>query len=269
FDNSYDVEKPIVCPYCNTTLVEDGANIFCPNTCCKPRIVGALCHFASKDALNIDGFSEMTAGQLYDDLNVRRFSDLYNLDANTLLSLEGFKIKKAENLIKSINNSKNPELNEFILGLGIDGIGKKTAKDLVNEFKTLDNIKNASLESLINLNDFGEITAKSVYDYFRNEDNLAEIDNLLNLGIKPKEPNIVKGGKLSGEKVVLTGSLSNYTRSEAGKIIESLGGEIMSSVSKQTTLVLAGEEAGSKLTKALSLGIKVISEEDFINLINS
>ena len=269
FDNSYDVEKPIVCPYCNTTLVEDGANIFCPNTCCKPRIVGALCHFASKDALNIDGFSEMTAGQLYDDLNVRRFSDLYNLDANTLLSLEGFKIKKAENLIKSINNSKNPELNEFILGLGIDGIGKKTAKDLVNEFKTLDNIKNASLESLINLNDFGEITAKSVYDYFRNEDNLAEIDNLLNLGIKPKEPNIVKGGKLSGEKVVLTGSLSNYTRSEAGKIIESLGGEIMSSVSKQTTLVLAGEEAGSKLTKALSLGIKVITEEDFINLINS
>ena len=269
FDNSYDVEKPTVCPYCNTTLVEDGANIFCPNTCCKPRIVGALCHFASKDALNIDGFSEMTAGQLYDDLNVRRFSDLYNLDANTLLSLEGFKIKKAENLIKSINNSKNPELNEFILGLGIDGIGKKTAKDLVNEFKTLDNIKNASLESLINLNDFGEITAKSVYDYFRNEDNLAEIDNLLNLGIKPKEPNIVKGGKLSGEKVVLTGSLSNYTRSEAGKIIESLGGEITSSVSKQTTLVLAGEEAGSKLTKALSLGIKVISEEDFINLINS
>ncbi len=268
FDNSYDVEKPSICPYCKSSLVEDGANIFCENTDCKPRIVGALCHFASKDALNIDGFSEMTAGQLYDELKVRNFSDLYNLDVNTLLSLEGFKIKKAENLIKAIEASKTPELSAFILGLGIDGIGKKTAKDLVNEFKTLENIKNASLESLINLKDFGEITAKSVYDYFKNQGNLDEIDRLLNLGIKPKEPNIVVGGKLSGAKVVLTGSLKSFTRSEASKIIESLGGEVTSSVSKQTTLVLAGEEAGSKLTKALNLGIKVISEEEFIVLIN-
>ncbi len=267
FDNSYDVEKPSVCPFCKTSLVEDGANLFCQNINCKPRIVGALCHFASKDALNIDGFSEMTAGQLYDELKARKFSDLYNLDANTLLSLEGFKIKKAENLINAIENSKQCELSEFILGLGIDGIGKKTAKDLVKEFKTLENIKNASLDSLIKLNDFGEITAKSVYDYFKNQENLDEIDNLLALGVKPKEPTIVKGGKLLGEKVVLTGSLKNFSRSEASKIIESLGGEVTSSVSSKTTLVLAGEEAGSKLSKALNLKIKVISEEEFINLI--
>ncbi len=267
FDNSYDVEKPTVCPYCKTLLVEDGANLFCQNSNCKPRIVGALCHYASKDALNIDGFSEMTAGQLYDELKVRKFSDLYNLDVNTLLSLEGFKIKKAENLISAIENSKRRELSEFILGLGIDGIGKKTAKDLVKEFKTLDNIKNASLEDLVNLNDFGEITAKSVYDYFKNQDNLQEIDKLLMLGVKPKEPTIVTGGKLLGEKVVLTGSLKNFSRSMASKIIEDLGGEVSSSVSKQTTLVIAGEEAGSKLTKAISLGIKVINEEEFVNLI--
>ena len=269
FDNSYDVDLPKVCPYCNTNVVEDGANIFCPNKDCKPRIVGALTHFASKDALNIDGFSEMTAGQLYDDCNFRKFSDLYALDVNTLLSLDGFKIKKAKNLINAIDNSKNCTLSAFILALGIDGIGKKTAKDLVNEFKTLDNIKNANLESLVNLKDFGEITAKSVYDYFRNEDNILEIDKLLSLGVKPKDFAYKIGGKLSGEKVVLTGSLTNFKRSEAGKIIEDLGGEIMSSVSKLTTLVVAGEEAGSKLAKALSLGIKVINEEEFISLINS
>ncbi len=267
FENSYDVVKPTNCPYCNTLVVEDGANLFCPNEDCKPRIVGALTHFASKDAMNIDGFSEMTAGQLYDDCNFRKFSDLYSLDVNTLLSLEGFKIKKAENLINAIEKSKNPDLSQFILALGIDGIGKKTAKDLVNEFKTLENIKNVSLESLVNLKDFGEITAKSVYDYFRNKENIEEIDKLLSLGVTPKEATSKKEGKLSGEKVVLTGSLTNFKRSEAGKIIEDLGGEVMSSVSKLTTLVIAGEEAGSKLTKAVSLGIKIINEEEFIELI--
>ena len=269
FENSYDVELPTVCPYCGATVVEDGANIFCPNEDCKPRIVGALTHFASKDAMNIDGFSEMTAGQLYDDCNFKKFSDLYSLDVNTLLSLEGFKIKKAENLINAIEKSKDCNLSAFILALGIDGIGKKTAKDLVNEFNTLENIKNASSESLVNLKDFGEITAKSVYDYFRNEDNLLEIEKLLSLGVKPKEEVKNVGGKLSGEKVVLTGSLTNFKRSEAGKIIEDLGGEVMSSVSKLTTLVVAGEEAGSKLAKATSLGIKIINEEEFIELINS
>lgn len=267
FENSYDVEKPIVCPYCGSLVVEEGANLFCPNEDCKPRIVGALTHFASKDAMNIDGFSEMTAGLLYDVCKTKKFSDLYTLDVNTLLTLEGFKIKKAENLINAIEKSKNPDLSQFILALGIDGIGKKTAKDLVNEFKTLENIKNASLESLVNLKDFGEITAKAVYDYFNTESNLLEIEKLLSYGVKPKESEGKKEGKLSGEKVVLTGSLTNFKRSEAGKIIEDLGGEVMSSVSKLTTLVVAGEEAGSKLTKAQNLGVKIISEEEFIRLI--
>ncbi len=267
FSSSYDVVKPTVCPYCNSTLYEEGANIFCPNNDCKPRLVGMLQHFASKDAINIDGFSEMTAEQLIEEKGVKTFSDLYKLTVQDLLELDGFKIKKAENLINAINASKDCTLAQFILALGIDGIGKKTAKDLVSTFKTLDGIKNASFLELLALKDFGEITAQSVYDYFASEDNLSEIDELLALGVAPKESVKVEGGKLSGEKVVLTGSLKSYTRGEASKLIESLGGEVLSSVTKQTTLVVAGEEAGSKLSKAISLGIKVINEEEFKNLI--
>lgn len=271
FENSKDVLKPTNCPYCNSALTEDGANLFCPNVDCKPRVVGSLVHFATKDALNIEGFSEMTASQLYDELNVRTFSDLFKLDREMLLSLEGFKGKKADNLLKAIESSKNCELNEFILALGIDGIGKKTAKDLVKVFKTLDNLKNASLLELTAVKDFGEITALSVYDYFKNEDNLTEIQKLLDLGItfKTSLEKVDENGKFKGEKVVLTGTLSSFKRSEAGKIIESMGGEIMSSVSKLTTLVVAGEEAGSKLTKAKELGIKIIDENEFKLLIST
>ncbi len=267
FDNSTEVIEPTSCPCCNTKTIKDGANIFCPNINCKERVIGALVHYSTKDAMNIDGFSEMTASQLFDDCGVRNFSDLYTLDANTLLALEGFQIKKAENLINAINNSKSCKLNEFILALGIDGIGKKTAKDLVKQFKTLDGIKNASLLELISLKDFGEITANAVYNYFQDENNLSEIERLISLGVNPKGAEEVSGSKFLGQKVVLTGTLKNYSRSKAGEIIESLGGEVMSSVSKLTTLVVAGEEAGSKLTKALSLGIKVIGEEEFIKLL--
>ncbi len=267
FENSIEPIKPTVCPYCNSTLFEEGANIFCPNVECKPRVVGALTHFASKDAINIDGFSEMTAEQLLIEKGVKTFSGLYKLTVDDLLTLEGFKIKKAENLINAIENSKNCTLSQFILALGIDGIGKKTAKDLVKTFKTLEGIKNASYLELLALKDFGEITAQNVYDYFNNEGNLNEINALISYGVTPKEEEQIIGGKLSGEKVVLTGSLQSFKRSEASKIIESLGGEVLSSVTKLTTLVVAGEEAGSKLQKATALGIKIISEEEFKKLI--
>ncbi len=268
FENSKEVKEPEFCPCCNTRTVKDGANIFCPNSECRERVIGALVHYSTKEAMNIDGLSEMTIAQLYDTCGVKRFSDLYNLDVNTLLALDGFQIKKAENIISAINNSKNCKLNEFILALGIDGIGKKTAKDLVKQFKSLEGIKNASLLELIALKDFGEITANNVYSYFQNEYNLAQIDKLLSLGVNPKGIEEVSGnGKLTGQKVVLTGSLKSYSRAKAGEIIEGLGGEVMSSVSKLTTLVVAGEDAGSKLTKALALNIKVINEEEFLKLI--
>ncbi len=262
-----DVVKPTVCPYCNNLLIEDGANIFCVNPDCKPRVVGALTHFASKDAMNIEGFSEMTAGLLYDEFGVKKFSDLYSLDKEQLLTLEGFKDKKSQNVLTAIDNSKNSNLSSFIYALGIDGIGKKTAKDLVKQFKTIDGIKNATLLELSAVRDIGDITANSVYEYFSNEENVAEIDKLISLGVSFENEKTVEGGILQGQKFVLTGTLPTLKRSEASKIIESLGGEVMSSVSKLTTVVLAGEEAGSKLDKAKALGIKIIDENEFKDMI--
>ncbi len=268
-DGAKGVEKPTVCPYCNSTLYEDGANIFCPNFDCKPRVVGSLVNFASKDAMNIDGFSEMTAGQLYDDLGVRNFSDLYSLDIDKVKDLEGFKEKKTDNLFTAIENSKKVKLSAFIFALGIDGIGKKTAKDLSKNFGTLDAIKSATSLELLALRDFGEITALNVYNYFQDANNLQEIDRLLSLGVTIEEDSKKVGDTFAGEKVVLTGTLTSFKRQEATAIIESLGGEVMSSVSKLTTLVLAGEEAGSKLTKAKALGIKIIDEKEFKSLIST
>lgn len=268
-DSAKEVVKPSVCPYCNTALIEDGANIFCPNDNCKPRVVGSLVNFASKDAMNIDGFSEMTAGQLYDNLGVKKFSDLYKLSAEKIASLEGFKEKKIGNLLSAIESSKKVKLSSFIYALGIDGIGKKTAKDLSKHFGSLDAIKSANLLELIALRDFGEITAENVFSYFSSQKNLDEINELISLGIEIEEDNKKAGDKLLGEKVVLTGTLHSFKRQEATEIIERLGGEVMSSVSKLTTLVVAGEEAGSKLQKAKNLGIKIIDENEFKLLINT
>ena len=264
-----EVEKPTVCPYCNNPLVEDGANIFCVNPNCKPRVVGALTHFATKDAMNIEGFSEMTAVLLYDNFGVKKFSDLYTLEKDKLLSLEGFKDKKTQNILNAIESSKKTQLPSFIYALGIDGVGKKTAKDLVKAFKSLDGIKSATLLELSSVKDIGDVTANSVYEYFSNPDNLLEIETLIGLGVTFESESENVGDKLKGEKFVLTGTLPTLKRSEASKIIESLGGEVMSSVSKLTTIVLAGDDAGSKLEKAKKLGIKIIDENEFNNLINS
>ena len=266
-DNAVEVEKPTVCPYCKTPLIEDGANIFCENENCKPRVVGALTHFASKDALNIDGFSEMTAGVLYDSFGVKKFSDLYTLTKEQLLSLEGFKDKKSQNILKAIEYSKKATLSSFIYALGIDGVGKKTAKDLVKAFKDLDGIKNASYLELSAVKDIGEVTANAVSEYFTNEENLKELDKLLSLGVTLESESTAKSDKLKGQKFVLTGTLPTLKRSEAGKLIEQNGGEVLSSVSKLTTIVLAGEEAGSKLEKAKALGVKIIDENDFLNML--
>jgi DNA ligase (NAD+) len=219
--------------------------------------------------MNIDGFSEMTAGQLYDELGVKKFSDLYSLDIEKVRTLEGFKEKKTDNLFTAIENSKKVKLSSFIYALGIEGIGKKTAKDLSKNFGTLDAIKSATSMEFLALRDFGEITALNVYNYFQDPNNLQEIDRLLSLGVTVEEDSNKAGDKLAGEKVVLTGTLTSFKRQEATAIIESLGGEVMSSVSKLTTLVVAGEEAGSKLTKAKALGIKIIDENEFKLLINT
>lgn len=262
-DDGEAVEKISVCPYCKTSVLEIGANLFCPNEKCRPRVIAGLANFACKDGMNIDGFSEKTAGALYDEFGIEKFSELYTINREKLISLDGFKDKKADNLLSAIEKSKNVALPNFIFALGIDGVGKKTAKDLAKKLKTLDGIANASVEELASLDDVGEVMSKSIFDYFRSEKNKNEIEKLLCAGVKIAEQTEVKSGSFSGEKVVLTGSLTSYTRSEAGKLVEERGGEIQSSVTKTTTLVIAGEAAGSKLDKAKKLGITVIGEEEF------
>ena len=267
--NCVPVIKPQICPFCKTQLVESGANIFCPNENCRPRVIAKLTNFACKNGMNIDGFSEMTAGLLYDKFGVKHFGDLYELDREKIRGLEGYKEAKTDNLFNAIEKSKNVELSNFIYALGIENVGKKTAKDLAKRYKSIDALVSTDKDSLLSIDEVGDIMAESIYGYFQDKENVGEIKRLISLGVNVGSEQDNKGGVFSGEKVVLTGTLSLYKRDEATKIIESLGGEIMSSVSKNTTIVLAGESAGSKLDKALKLGIKIIDEETFKSLIKT
>ncbi|MGN0813093.1 MAG: NAD-dependent DNA ligase LigA [Candidatus Coproplasma sp.] len=267
-EGSEDVKKPDVCPFCGGEIAEVGANLFCVNKQCKPRVIATFAHFASKGAMNIEGFSEMTASQLIDVLNLKTPSQLYSLTAEDIARLEGFKDKKIANLLSAIEASRQVELDSFIFALGIDGVGKVAAKALASRFKSIEALRQATAEELIALDDVGEITANAIVGWFKDEDNAKELDNLLkevNISVKEKG---VASGIFAGQFVVLTGTLSSFKRSEAQKIIEDNGGECQSSVTSKTTLVVAGEAAGSKLAKAQKLGIKVIDEEQFIQLIN-
>lgn len=219
--------------------------------------------------MNIDGFSEKTAALLFDKFAVKRFSDLYSLDYASVRSLDGFKDAKTDNIFSAIEKSKNVPLANFIYSLGISNVGKKTAKDLAEKFKSIDNLASADRQALLKIPDIGEIMADGIVSCFNDEENLSEINRLFSLGVKPFFDQAKKSGVFSGEKVVLTGTLSGYKREEAAKLIEERGGEISSSVSKSVTLVLAGESAGSKLEKAKALGIKIIDEERFNELINA
>ena len=186
-DDGKEVEKITVCPYCKTPVVEVGANLFCPNEDCRPRVLAKLANFACKDGMNIDGFSEKTAGVLYDEIGVENFSELYTLDREKLVALDAFQDKKADNLLSAIEKSKNVALPNFIFALGIDGVGKKTAKDLAKKLKTLGGIANASVEELSALDDVGEVMSKSIFDYFRSEKNKNEIEKILCAGVKIAE----------------------------------------------------------------------------------
>lgn len=269
YPHCVDVEKPTICPFCGTSLEEVGANIFCPNTSCRPRVIAKLTNFANKNAMNIDGFSEKTAGLLFDEFGVQNFSDLYKLDKDAVRELEGYKDAKTQNLFSAIENSKNVELSAFIYALGIENVGKKTARDLAKVYKTIENFLNCDRESLLAIEEVGEVIADCIVNFVTDNENVNEINELISLGVNVLPELENKTGAFSGEKVVLTGTLSEFKRDDAAKIIENLGGEILSSVSKKTTIVLAGENAGSKLDKARALGIKIIDEETFKSLIKT
>ena len=256
------IEKPLVCPACGAPVKEVGAFLYCTGDYCAPQIVSYLDHFASKDAMDIDGFSEKTAEQLYNETHLETAVDLMNLTSADLFGLQGFGDKKIANLLQSIAKSKHTTLDRFIFALGIGGIGKKTAKDLVKRFKNLENLKNATYEELSAVDGIGGILANNIFEYFRDSNNIKFIEDLLASGIEFEEEQ-EKSGVFSGLKVVLTGSLPSYKRGEATKLIEDNGGEVAASVSKTVNLVLAGEDAGSKLEKAVKLGIKIIDENEF------
>lgn len=267
-EGSFDVKKPEKCPFCGSIVEEVGANLFCPNKYCPPRVVGKVEHFASKDAMDIEGLSEKTAELMYDNLDLRECSQIYSYTAEDFGRLEGFKTKKINNILGAIEKSKAVTLERFIFALGIDGVGKVAAKDLVKAFKSIENLKNAAKEELLELENVGEITAEAIVNWFKDENNLAEIDKLLAAGISPKtaEKSVISS-IFAGQFVVLTGTLQDFKRSEAQKIIEENGGECQSSVTAKTTLVIAGEAAGSKLDKAKKLGIKIIDEAAFKEII--
>ncbi|MBQ9513587.1 MAG: NAD-dependent DNA ligase LigA [Clostridia bacterium] len=269
YETCEDVEKPAFCPDCHTGLIETGANLICPNIHCKPRVIAKLSNFACKSGMNIDGFSEMTATVLYDNFGVENFSELYTLNKEKVLELDGFKETKTENIFNSIENSKKVKLPNFIFALGIDGVGKKTAKDLADRFLSIDNLIKATKEDLVKINDVGDIIAENIVGYFADEKNLKEIEKLIACGVKIYVEEKNETGVFSGEKVVLTGTLTDFKRDEAGAIIEKLGGVVLGGISKNVTLVLAGENAGSKLDKAKALNIKIIDEETFKSLIKT
>ena len=264
-EGSEEIKAPKVCPACASHLVLDGAHYFCENTLsCKPQLVKSIVHYASREAMNIAGFSEKTAEQLFEKLNIKSISDLYKLNKEELMTLEKFGEKKAQNLLDAIEKSKDCELYAFIYALGIPNVGVKTAKDLVKKFKSLEGLKKATLEELVEVSDVGDIIAECVYEFFREEKVLNTINELLNLGVNPKyEEKEVTESLFKGKTVVVTGSLEDYTRISIKEKFESLGAKVSGSVSKKTDYVLAGEEAGSKLKKAEELGIKIISEKEF------
>ncbi|MDK2827798.1 MAG: ligase [Clostridium butyricum] len=264
-DGAEEIKPPTECPACGSHIILDGAHYFCENTLsCKPQMVKSIVHYACREAMNIAGFSERTAEQLFEKLNIKSISDLYKLKEEELIDLEKFGPKKAQNLLKAIENSKECELHAFIYALGIPNVGVKTAKDLVSRFKSIEGLKNATFEELVSVPDVGDIVAQDVMSFFKEEKVLETIDELLALGVNPKFEEVeVTENPFMGKTVVATGSLQNYSRSEIKEKLESLGAKVAGSVSKKTDYVIAGEAAGSKLTKAQELGVKVLSEEEF------
>lgn len=261
---------PTICPVCGAPAIrEEGeAAIRCMGIECPAKLLRNIIHFVSKEGMDIDGLGENLVQQFIEKGLIENISDIYSLTFEQIASLKKNGKKFAENLIHAITDSKIRPLDKLIAALGIRHIGSKSAKTLAKHFKTMDNLMKAEIEELSQIEDIGEITAQSIYEFFRQDQTIDLIQKLKNAGIHmEEEQKEVKDQRFSGMTFVLTGSLEQYTREQAGEIIEELGGKVSSSVSKKTSYVLAGEEAGSKLTKAQELGVNVITEKEFENMI--
>lgn len=260
---------PECCPVCGTKLVksEEEAAVRCPNVECPAQIFRSIVHFASKSAMNIDGLGPQIIHTLLDNKLITSVADLYTLSENKLLQLDNFKEKSVNNLLSAIEKSKSNSLDRLVFGLGIRNIGQASAKLLCDKFGDLDNIMNASAEQISEIDGFGGVMAQSVYNAFHEEHMKELIQRLKECGINTKYEKIQIDDRFAGKTFVLTGTLPTLKRSEAKALIEKYGGKASGSVSKKTDYVLAGEEAGSKLDKAQQLGIEIITEEQFKDMI--
>ncbi len=272
-ENGEEIVIPQSCPSCGSELQQRGAHLFCPNRLgCKPQLIGRIVHFASRDAMDIEAFSIMTAEQMYEQLDVRDPADLYRLTFDDLIGLERFGEKKANNLLEAIDKSKTKDLASFLFALGIPNTGKTTTKELALHYGSLEAIMQASAEELMTIPDIGGIVAESIVNFFNDPLIIGSLERMLAAGVSPKAGELQappQDSLFSGKTIVLTGTLQQMTRDEAGLRLEALGAKITGSVSKKTDLVIAGENAGSKLAKARELGIMVIDDEDeFIKLLN-
>ncbi|CEO35080.1 NAD-dependent DNA ligase LigA [Paraclostridium sordellii] len=264
---------PEKCPVCHepTVRLEGEAAVKCINMSCPAQIRRGIIHFASRDAMNIDGLGESIISLLLDNKIIKDVADLYYIKKEDIVNLERLGEKSATNLINAIEKSKNNDLYRLINGLGIKYIGVKGAKVLAKSFKSLDDIINSSIEDLTNLEEFGEVMADSVVEFFNEDKNIVVINKLKEVGVNTLSSNSEDNGLANifdKMKIVLTGTLPTLKRNDAKELIEARGGKATSSVSKSTTFVLAGEEAGSKLTKANELGVTVIDEAKFLELLN-
>ena len=267
-----DIQPPTVCPACGGELVklrEDGVHLFCLNrTSCRPQAIARMAHFASRQGMDIETFSTRTAGLFYDELGVRSAADLYHLDREKLVALKGFGEKKAEKLFAELEKSKDCELDAFLFAIGIPNIGKKTAYDLMAHFGTLEALMGASEQELVDIEDVGGIVAASITEYFADEENRRFVSRLLEAGVRPQMHAQQDAGTLfEGMTFVLTGTLPTLSRAQAQEMIRKNGGKATGSVSKKTSIVLAGESAGSKLDKARELGVRIIDEAQFLQMI--
>lgn len=263
------IEKPSHCPYCNTELIEGNVHIICPNSIsCTPQLLARMEHYASRNAMDIEGLSEKTIAQLMEELNIDDIYEIYDLDYDDLIKLDRFGPKKSQNLLNSIQESKRRDLNRFIYAIGIPNVGERTARDLANKFKNFDNLRHANADQLIEIDDIGEITAENIVEFFEDEKISNALDILLSKGIILNEvEDDNSSNELENKTFVITGTIENYKRDDIKDLIEKNGGKVSGSVSKNTDIVLCGQNAGSKLTKARELNIEVYEDDKLFNFL--
>jgi len=267
-EGSLPYNLPDICPVCGhkAEKIGDEAAVRCINPNCRAQILRSIIHFASRDAMNIDGLGEAIVELLAENRFIENAADLYELKYEQLLTLPNFKEKSANNLLNAIESSKMNEADRLLFALGIRGIGRRSAEMLCKRFGDIEGVMNASFEDIVSIDSFGDVLAENVVNAFKDEEMIKLVNRLKNCGVNTVYSNAVSGDTLAGLTFVLTGTLPNLKREEAKEIIEKLGGKCTGSVSKKTDYVVAGEAAGSKLTKAEQLGIKVISEEELLSM---